>query len=84
MPSFLTWTVLQAEVKEASYSYVKVFRFLIFYIRYLSTHINVTGRRISASTRALCDMGELRSLTERDSSFPHFTPGVVPSIPTCI
>ena len=29
-------------------------------------------------------LGELCSLTERDSSFPCSTPGVVPLVPTCI
>ena len=35
----------------------------------------------SASACALWDLGKLHSSTERDSSFPHSTPGVVPSIP---
>ena len=45
---------------------------------------NVTGCRPSASTHTSWDLGELHSSTERDSSFPHSTPGVVPSIPTHI
>ena len=47
-------------------------------------YIYVTGCRPSASARTLQDSGELRSSTERDSSFPHSTPGVVPSISTFI
>ena len=42
---------------------------------------NVTGCGQSASTHTSQDLGELHSSTERDSSFPHSTPGVVPSIP---
>ena len=45
---------------------------------------NVTGCRQSSSTRASWDLGELCSSTERDSSFPHSTPGAVPLIPTHI
>ena len=45
---------------------------------------NVTGCRLSVSAHELRDLGELRSLTERDSSFPRSTPGVVPSILMCI
>ena len=45
---------------------------------------NVTGCGLSASTHASWDSGELRSSTERDSSFPCSTPGAVPLIPTCI
>ena len=44
----------------------------------------VTGHGLSASARGLQDLGELHSSTKRDSSFPRSTPGVVPSIPTCI
>ena len=47
-------------------------------------HQNVTGCGPSASTRASQDLGELHSSTERDSSFPHSTPGAVPLIPTHI
>ena len=36
------------------------------------------------SAHTLQDLGELRSSTERDSSFPHSTPGVVPSVRTHI
>ena len=43
-----------------------------------------TGCGKSASTHASQDSGELRSSTKRGSSSPHSTPGVVPSIPTCI
>ena len=39
---------------------------------------------LSASAHGLWDLGELRSLTERDSSFPHPTPGAVPLIPMCL
>ena len=46
--------------------------------------IYVTGHGPSASAHGLWDSGELRSLTKRDSSFPHSTPSVVPSILTCI
>ena len=46
--------------------------------------IYVTGCGPSASAHMLQDSGELCSLTERDSSFPHSTPGVVPLVPTCI
>ena len=42
---------------------------------------NVTGHGQSASTHTSQDSGELQSSNERDSSFPHSTPGVVPSIP---
>ena len=42
---------------------------------------NVTGCGPSASACALWDLGELHSLTKRDSSFPHSTPGAVPSVP---
>ena len=42
---------------------------------------NVTGCGQSASTHASRDLDELHSSTERDSSFPHSTPGVAPSIP---
>ena len=45
---------------------------------------NVTGCGLSASACALGDSGELCSLTKRDSSFPHSTPGVGPLVPTCI
>ena len=45
---------------------------------------NVTGSGPSASAHTLWDSGELHSSTERDSSFPHSTPGVVPSVPTHI
>ena len=45
---------------------------------------NVTGCGLSASTHASWDLGELHSSTGRDSSFPHSTPGAVPSIPMCI
>ena len=45
---------------------------------------NVTGCRPPASAHMLWDSGELRSLTKRDSSFPHSTPGAVPSVPMCI
>ena len=45
---------------------------------------NVTGHGPSASARRLQDSGELHSSTKRDSSFPHSTPGAVPSIPMCI
>ena len=45
---------------------------------------NVTDCEPSVSARALWDSGELCSLTERDSSLPHSTPGVVPSVPMCI
>ena len=41
----------------------------------------VTGRRLSVSACGLQDSGELHSSAKRDSSFPHSTPGVVPSIP---
>ena len=44
-------------------------------------YIYVTGCGPSASARALRDSGELRSSTERDSSFLCSTPGVVPSVP---
>ena len=54
-----------------------------FLLNYRSC-IYVTGSRPSASAHALWDSGELHSLTERDSSFPHSTPGVVPSVPMCI
>ena len=47
-------------------------------------YIYVTGCGLSASAHGLWDSGELRSSTERDSSFPRSTPGVVPSIPTHI
>ena len=47
-------------------------------------HVYVTGHGMSAPTCASQDSGELRSSTEKDSSFPHSTPGAVPSIPTCI
>ena len=43
--------------------------------------VYVTGCGTFVSTRILWDTGELHSSTERDSSFPHPTPGVVPSIP---
>ena len=46
--------------------------------------IYVTGSGLSVSARALRDLGELCSSTERDSSFPHSTPGAVPLVPTCI
>ena len=46
--------------------------------------IYVTGCGPSASACALRDLGELRSLTERDSSFPCSTSGAVPSVPTRI
>ena len=42
------------------------------------------GNRLWAvciSLHSLRDWGELHSSTKRDSSFPHSTPGVVPSIP---
>ena len=42
---------------------------------------NVTGCGPSASARALQDLGELHSLTERDSSFLCSTPGAVPLVP---
>ena len=42
---------------------------------------NITGCGPSASAHASPDSGELHPLTERDSSFPHSTPGVVPLIP---
>ena len=42
---------------------------------------NVTDCGPSASAHALWDSGDLRSSTERDSSFPHSTPGAVPSVP---
>ena len=45
---------------------------------------NVTGCRPSASAQSLWDLGELHSLTKRDSSFPHSTPGAVPLVPTHI
>ena len=44
----------------------------------------VTVHGPSASACGLQDLGELHSLTERDSSFPCSTPGVVPSVPMCI
>ena len=44
-------------------------------------HQNVTGCGLSASAHTLWDLSELHSLTERDSSFPHSTPGVGPSVP---
>ena len=46
--------------------------------------IYVTGHGPSASAHGLWDLGELHSLTNRDSSFPRSTPGVVPSVPMCI
>ena len=46
--------------------------------------VYVTSSGPSASACALQDSGELCSSTERDSSFPHSTPGVVPLVPTCI
>ena len=42
---------------------------------------NVIGCGPSASAHTSWDLGELCSSTERDSSFPHSTPGVVPLIP---
>ena len=42
---------------------------------------NVTSCKPSASACTLWDLGELRSLTKRDSSFPRSTPGAVPSVP---
>ena len=45
---------------------------------------NVTGCGPSVSANALWDLGELHSSTEKDSSFPHSTPGVVSSVPMCI
>ena len=50
------------------------------YIKY----IYVTGCGPSASAHALQDLGELCSLTERDSSLPCSTFGAVPSVPTRI
>ena len=47
-------------------------------------YVCVTGCGPPASARVLRDSGGLHSSTERDSSFPHSTPGVVPSVPTCI
>ena len=47
-------------------------------------HQNVTGHGPSVSACGLWDLGELHSLTKRDSSFPHSTPGAVPSVPICI
>ena len=41
---------------------------------------NVTGCRLSVSAHTSWDLGELCSLTKRDTSFPRSTPGVVPSI----
>ena len=38
----------------------------------------------SVPARGLWDLGELRLPPKRDSSFPHPTPGVVPSITTCL
>ena len=43
--------------------------------------VYVTGCGPSASARVLRDSGELHSSTERDSSFPRSTPGVVPLVP---
>ena len=43
--------------------------------------IYVTGCRPSVSAHTPWDLGELRSLTERDSSIPHSTPGAVPLVP---
>ena len=51
---------------------------------YIYIYIYVTGCRPSASAHTLRDSGELHSSTERDSSFPCSTPGVVPSVPICI
>ena len=48
------------------------------------TNPYVTGHRPPASAHMLWDLGELHSLTERDSSFPCSTPGAVPSFPTHI
>ena len=45
---------------------------------------NLTGCGLSASAHGLQDLGELHSLTKRDSSFPSSTPCVVPSILMCI
>ena len=42
---------------------------------------NVTGCGPSASAHMLWDLGELHFSTKMDSSFPHSTPGVVPSVP---
>ena len=42
---------------------------------------NVTDCGPSASAHALWDSGKLCSLTKRDSSFPHSTPGAVPLVP---
>ena len=45
---------------------------------------NVTDCRLSVSAHALWDSGELHSSTNRDSSFPRSTHGVVPLVPTHI
>ena len=50
----------------------------------VNSEVYVTGCRQSASACGLWDLGEICSLTERDSSFPRSTPGTVPSILTCI
>ena len=45
---------------------------------------NVTDCEPSVSAHTLWDLGELRSLTKRDSSFPCSTASAVPSVPMCI
>ena len=45
---------------------------------------NVTDCGPSVSAHTLQDLGELHSLTKRDSSFPRSTLGVVPLVPMCI
>ena len=67
--------------------YLVITQKLIF-MKFSGFHVKnmtyVTGCGQSVSTRASRDLGELHSSTERDSSFPHSTPGAVPLIPTHI
>ena len=48
----------------------------------LDANVYIMGHGMSASAHGLWDLGELHPSAKRDSSFPHSTPGAVPSIPT--
>ena len=62
----------------------KVMAILGSEVKHRFPNIYVTGHGLSASAHGLWDLGELHSSTERDSSFPHSTPGAVPLILMCI
>ena len=66
----------------SSYVNVKAIKLITLFVGF--TEVCVTGCGPSVSACMLWDLGELRSSTKRDSSFPRSTPGAVPSVPTCI